>query len=199
MSTEQQVPDTEAADQHTASAADAMAENAEHNDLSVEIARLQADLASAEEKAKQNWDLVLRTKADAENLVRRAERNAESSAKFAIEKLCNELLEVMDGLDQGLQLQFESEEAKKVSEGMALTQRKLLSVLEKFGVKAIEAENQPFNPDLHEAMVAQENDTVAPNTVLMVLQKGYTLHGRLLRPSRVIVSRGPVQKIDENA
>lgn len=199
MSTEQQVPDTEAADQHTASAADAMAENVDYNDMSVEIARLQADLASAEEKAKQNWDLVLRTKADAENLVRRAERNAESSAKFAIEKLCNELLEVMDGLDQGLQLQFESDEAKKVSEGMALTQRKLLSVLEKFGVKAIEAENQPFNPDLHEAMVAQENDTVAPNTVLMVLQKGYTLHGRLLRPSRVIVSRGPVQKIDENA
>lgn len=199
MSTEQQAPDTGAADQHTTSAADAMAENADYNDLSVEVSRLQADLASAEEKAKQNWDLVLRTKADAENLVRRAERNAESSAKFAIEKLCNELLEVMDGLDQGLQLQLESDEAKKVSEGMALTQRKLLSVLEKFGVHAVEAENQPFNPDLHEAMVAQENDTVAPNTVLMVLQKGYTLHGRLLRPSRVIVSRGPVQKIDENA
>lgn len=193
MSTEQPTPETEGV-------APSGNENFnENNDLSEEIAKLKADLASAEEKAKQNWDLVLRTKADAENLVRRAERNAENSAKFAVERLCGELLEVLDGLDQGLQLQLESDEAKKVAEGMELTQRKLLVVLEKFGVKAIEAQGQPFNPDLHEAMVAQENADVAPDTVLMVLQKGYTLHGRLLRPARVIVSRGPVQKIDENA
>ncbi|QGX40635.1 nucleotide exchange factor GrpE [Permianibacter aggregans] len=193
MSTEQPTPDTEGV---------APADNDnfnENSDLSEDVAKLKADLASAEEKAKQNWDLVLRTKADAENLVRRAERNAENSAKFAVERLCGELLEVLDGLDQGLQLNLESDEAKKVAEGMELTQRKLLSVLEKFGVKAIEAQGQPFNPDLHEAMVAQENADVAPDTVLMVLQKGYTLHGRLLRPARVIVSRGPVQKIDENA
>lgn len=193
MSTEQPTPETEGV---------APAENDnfnENSDLSEDVAKLKADLASAEEKAKQNWDLVLRTKADAENLVRRAERNAENSAKFAVERLCGELLEVLDGLDQGLQLNLESDEAKKVAEGMELTQRKLLSVLEKFGVKAIEAQGQPFNPDLHEAMVAQENADVAPDTVLMVLQKGYTLHGRLLRPARVIVSRGPVQKIDENA
>lgn len=193
MSTEQSTPDTEGV---------APADNDnfnENSDLSEDVAKLKADLASAEEKAKQNWDLVLRTKADAENLVRRAERNAENSAKFAVERLCGELLEVLDGLDQGLQLNLESDEAKKVAEGMELTQRKLLSVLEKFGVKAIEAQGQPFNPDLHEAMVAQENADVAPDTVLMVLQKGYTLHGRLLRPARVIVSRGPVQKIDENA
>ena len=193
MSTEQPTPETEGV---------APAENDnfnENSDLSEDVAKLKADLASAVEKAKQNWDLVLRTKADAENLVRRAERNAENSAKFAVERLCGELLEVLDGLDQGLQLNLESDEAKKVAEGMELTQRKLLSVLEKFGVKAIEAQGQPFNPDLHEAMVAQENADVAPDTVLMVLQKGYTLHGRLLRPARVIVSRGPVQKIDENA
>lgn len=193
MSTEQPTPETEGV---------APADNDnfnENSDLSEDVAKLKADLASAEEKAKQNWDLVLRTKADAENLVRRAERNAENSAKFAVERLCGELLEVLDGLDQGLQLNLESDEAKKVAEGMELTQRKLLSVLEKFGVKAIEAQGQPFNPDLHEAMVAQENADVAPDTVLMVLQKGYTLHGRLLRPARVIVSRGPVQKIDENA
>lgn len=193
MNTEQPTPETEGVDP-------AANENInENNDFSEDVAKLKADLASAEEKAKQNWDLVLRTKADAENLVRRAERNAENSAKFAVERLCGELLEVLDGLDQGLQLQLDSDEAKKVAEGMQLTQRKLLAVLEKFGVKAIEAQGQPFNPDLHEAMVAQENADVAPDTVLMVLQKGYTLHGRLLRPARVIVSRGPVQKIDENA
>ncbi|NQD38988.1 nucleotide exchange factor GrpE [Permianibacter sp. IMCC34836] len=168
-------------------------------DFQTDVDKLRADLASAEEKAKQNWELVLRTKADADNLVRRAERNAEQSAKFAVEKLCGELLDVLDGLDQGLALKVESDEAKRMHEGLELTARKLLASLQKFGVAPVEAQGKPFDANVHEAMVAQENPDVPADTVLMVLQKGYTLHGRLLRPARVIVSRGPVQKVDTNA
>jgi len=168
-------------------------------DFQSEVDRLRADLISAEEKAKQNWELVLRTKADADNLVRRAERNAEQSAKFAIEKLCAELLDVLDGLDQGLALQVETDEARRIHEGLDLTSRKLLASLQKFGVAPIEALGKTFDANLHEAMVAQENPDVPADTVMMVLQKGFTLHGRLLRPARVIVSRGPAQKIDTSA
>lgn len=168
-------------------------------DFQTDVDKLRADLASAEDKAKQNWELVLRTKADADNLVRRAERNAEQSAKFAVERLCNELLDVMDGLDQGLALKVETDEGKRMHEGLELTGRKLLATLEKFGVQPIDALNKPFDANVHEAMVAQENPNLPADTVMMVLQKGYTLHGRLLRPARVIVSRGPATKIDTNA
>ena len=168
-------------------------------DFQTDVDKLRADLVSAEEKAKQNWELVLRTKADADNLVRRAERNAEQSAKFAVEKLCGELLDVLDGLDQGLALKVETDEGKRMHEGLELTGRKLLATLEKFGVQAIDALNKPFDANVHEAMVAQENPNLPADTVMMVLQKGYTLHGRLLRPSRVIVSRGPATKIDTSA
>lgn len=167
------------------------AAEAQSLDLSVEIERLRADLNTAEEKAKQNWDLMVRTKADADNLVKRAERNAENAAKFAVEKLAGEMLNVLDALDQGLAQQVEGEAAKAVYAGLELVQRQTLATLEKHGVQVISAQGQSFNPDLHEALVAQPNADVAPNTVLMVVQKGYTLHGRLLRPARVIVSRAP--------
>ena len=189
MTTENVQP--EASGQESAAASQA--------DFQTDVDKLRADLVSAEEKAKQNWELVLRTKADADNLVRRAERNAEQSAKFAIEKLCGELLDVLDGLDQGLALKVETDEGKRMHEGLELTGRKLLATLEKFGVQAIDALNKPFDANVHEAMVAQENPNVPADTVMMVLQKGYTLHGRLLRPARVIVSRGPATKIDTSA
>lgn len=172
---------------------------ADQAEFQTDVAQLRADLANAEEKAKQNWELVLRTKADADNLVRRAERNAEQSAKFAVEKLCGELLDVLDGLDQGLAQKVETEEGQRMHEGLELTARKLLATLEKFGVQPIDAQGKPFDANVHEAMVAQESAEVPADTVLMVLQKGFTLHGRLLRPARVIVSRGPATKIDTTA
>jgi molecular chaperone GrpE len=189
MSTENAQP--EATGQESAASSQA--------DFQSEVDRLRADLASAEDKAKQNWELVLRTKADADNLVRRAERNAEQSAKFGVERLCGELLDVLDGLDQGLAQKVETDEGKRMHEGLELTARKLLATVEKFGVQLIDAQDKPFDANLHEAMVAQENPNVPADTVLMVLQKGYTLHGRLLRPARVIVSRGPATKIDTSA
>lgn len=183
MSNESTAPDTVAAD--AAAAAQAQ------TDWQAEVARLRAELTAAEEKAKQNWDLLLRTKADADNLIKRAERNADTQAKFAVEKLLSELLAVLDSFDQGLTSKTESADAKTLKDGMELTRKQMIATLEKFGVTLIDAAGKPFDANLHEAMVMQPSTEHAANTVLTVLQNGYTLHGRLLRAARVIVSREP--------
>lgn len=183
MSSENVTPDTVAQD--------AAAAVQSENDWQAEVSRLQAELTNAEEKAKQHWDLLLRTKADADNLIRRAERNADTQAKFAVEKLLSELLAVVDSMDQGLLSKVESGDAKTLQGGIELTRKQMIATLEKFGVQMIDAEGKVFDANLHEAMVMQPSAAHEPNTVLAVLQTGYTLHGRLLRAARVIVSRAP--------
>jgi molecular chaperone GrpE len=183
MSTEPNTPDTVAAD--------AAAAAQSQTDWQSEVARLQTELNVAEEKAKQHWDLLLRTKADADNLIKRAERNADTQAKFAVEKLLSELLAVLDSMDQGLTIKSESPDARSLQDGVQLTRKQMMATLEKFGVTLIDAAGKPFDANLHEAMVMQPSTDHEPNTVLTVLQNGYTLHGRLLRAARVIVSRLP--------
>ncbi|MEJ2629999.1 MAG: nucleotide exchange factor GrpE [Acidihalobacter sp.] len=151
---------------------------------------LQRDLEAMEDKAKEHWDQFLRTQAELENLRRRAERDLENAHKYALERFAGELLPVKDSLEMGLDAAAGGE-AEKIREGMELTLRMLTQVLEKFGIQEINPAGERFDPERHQAMTAQPTDECPPNTVLTVMQKGYLLNDRLLRPAMVMVSKAP--------
>jgi molecular chaperone GrpE len=145
-------------------------------------------------KADEHWNLYLRTQAELENLRRRAERDVQNAHKFGLEKFVNELLPVIDSMEMGMAVaNAEDEAVKPLFEGMVLTLKMFQSVLEKMGVTAVNPENEAFNPEFHQAMSMQETADAAPNTVLAVMQKGYVLNERLVRPAMVVVSRAPAE------
>ena len=149
---------------------------------------LQQDLEAMEAKAKEHWDQFLRAQAELENLRRRAERDLENAHKYALERFAGELLPVKDSLEMGLDA-ASGAEAEKIREGMELTLRMLTQVLEKFGIQEINPAGERFDPERHQAMTAQPTDECPPNMVLSVMQKGYLLNDRLLRPAMVMVSK----------
>jgi len=141
----------------------------------------------AEKKAEENWELLLRSKAEMENLRRRTQKDLENAHKYGIEKFVSELLPVMDSMELGLAVENASTESLR--EGMTLTLSMVSQMFEKFNIKMIDPINEPFNPELHQAMTAQPTDEVEPNTVIAVMQKGYLLNDRLVRPAMVMVSK----------
>lgn len=156
------------------------------------VVALEAALAEAEQAAAQAREAQLRAVAELENTRRRLEREAQNSARFAAESLLRDLLAVADSLELGLKAAEAAEVGdRSIADGMALTQRQLAALLEKQGVRPINPEKAPFNPDLHQAMSMVESTEVAPNHVLSVMQKGYQLHERLLRPAMVVVAKAP--------
>lgn len=153
---------------------------------------LAAQLAEAQAQAAAAKDAQLRALADLENTRRRLEREAQTTAKYAAENLLRELINICDSLELGLKAASAAEgPAQALAEGMQITHRQLLALLEKNGVKALDPQGQPFNPDQHQAMSLVESAQVAPNHVVTVLQKGYSLHERLLRPAMVMVAKAP--------
>jgi molecular chaperone GrpE len=163
------------------------------------IAELESELAKAAASAAEFKDAALRAKADADNIRRRAAIDVDKAKKFALEKFANELLPVIDNMERGLaHVDKENEALLPLIEGIELTAKSLESALDKFGVKAVNPEGETFNPDLHQAMSMVENADVAPNTVIAVMQKGYELNGRLIRPAMVVISKG-VPSIDTQA
>jgi molecular chaperone GrpE len=157
-----------------------------------ELLRLRAALAEAEAKANASRDAHLRSLADVENIRKRAEREIGASAKYGAEKLLGQLLGIADSLDLGL-VASEKPDAQVATlvEGLKLTRKQLTDVLEKNGVSVVDPVGQPFNPELHEAVTALESPDVPPNHVMSVMQKGYRLHERLLRPAMVVVAKAP--------
>jgi len=153
-----------------------------------QIQALQQQLTDAEARAAAARDAQLRAMADLDNIRKRSEREMQNSRKFGQEKVLSDLLGVCDSLELGLKAAGEGADAKMI-EGMELTLKQLLSVLEKHGVSVIEPVGQPFNPDHHEAMGMVPSNEMPPNHVVSVMQKGYLLHERLLRPAMVMVSR----------
>ena len=152
---------------------------------------LQQQLAEAEAKAKEHWDQLLRVKAEQENLRRRHEREVENAHKYALERFVQELLPVIDSLEMGAEAAAaEGATLEKVREGTELTLKMLLSTIEKFGIQAVHPQGEPFNPEYHQAMSMLESPEHAANTVMNVMQKGYTLNERLIRPAMVVVSKG---------
>ncbi len=154
---------------------------------------LHALLEDARNKADEHWNQCLRLQAEIENLRKRAERDVANAHKFALEKFLTELLPVKDSLEMGLAAAAEGEQidVAKLKEGTELTLKMLGDALEKYGIKEIDPEGEKFDPAFHEAMSMQEREDVDPNTVVTVVQKGYTLNDRLIRPAMVIVAKAP--------
>ncbi len=158
-------------------------------------------LAQAETLIMHQKDEVLRVQAEMQNLRRRTEQDVEKAHKFGQEKLSAELLAVMDNLERALQVAVdrENESVQSLLTGVELTLKSFADCFRKFGIEQVDPLGEPFDPQVHQAMAMQENPNVEPNTVTGVMQKGYTLHGRVLRPAMVMVSRAPSAGIDAKA
>lgn len=152
------------------------------------IEGLLAELEQSKARAAELQDQALRVAAEMQNVRRRAERDVENAHKYALDKFGADLLPVVDSLERGLQAAGSDESTQAVREGVELTLRILTDVLRKHGLEVVESIGQPFNPSLHEAMSMVPSPDHAPNTVMAVLQKGYTLNGRLVRPAMVVVA-----------
>ena len=153
-------------------------------------ASIEEALAEARRTATDNLDRALRTQAELENVRRRLERDLQNAHKFALERFVSELLPVKDSLELGLAASAEKgASAASIAEGVELTLRMLQQAMEKFGVSVVDPAGEPFDPEFHQAMTMQESDTSESGTVLTVIQKGYLLNERLVRPAMVIVSK----------
>ena len=161
----------------------------EEEEIAKEGEQLLEQLAAAEKKAEEHWQSLLRTRADMENLRKRTEKDLENAHKYGIEKFVTEMLPVKDSMELGISAQEATVES--LQEGMQLTMNMFNTTFEKLGVEEIDPQNEPFDPELHQAMTMQESDEVEPNRVIAVMQKGYRLNGRLVRPAMVMVSKKP--------
>jgi molecular chaperone GrpE len=161
------------------------------------VVELEQKLEQATNQAVEEKDRALRTVAEMENLRRRTALDVEKAHKFALEKFASELLPVLDNLERTLQVADKTNEAvKPLLEGVELTLKSMANSVAKFGVIAIDPQGQLFDPNLHQAMSMIENPDVAPNTVIAVMQKGYELNGRVIRPAMVMVSKAPTASVN---
>lgn len=147
------------------------------------IQTLETYIAEADQREQ---DIQLRAQAEIQNIRRRAEQDVEKAHKFALEKFAKELLNVVDNLERGLDALANADEALRV--GVEMTHKELVSTLARFGVEVVGVVGEAFNPELHQAISMQPAEGIAPNHLSQVLQKGYTLHGRVIRPAMVMVS-----------
>ena len=151
-------------------------------------AELEDKLTLAEQQAHENWEKSVRSMAEVDNMRRRAERDVANAHRYGLEKFSASLLPVVDSLEQALQLSHTEADAN-MREGLELTMKLLVDVLDKHDVKQLNPIGDVFDPQQHEAMSMQESPDAAPNTILLVFQKGYKLNDRVIRPARVIVAK----------
>lgn len=149
-----------------------------------------AALADLEAKVESLREQALRAQAEAENVRRRAARDVENAHKYALEKFAAELLPVIDSLDKAVEVAAGSD-ASAIAEGVELSLKLFLSVLEKHGIERIDPLGEPFDPQVHEAMTMVPSPSAEPNSVLEVMQPGYLLNGRLVRAAKVVVAKAP--------
>jgi len=154
--------------------------------------RDELSLEGLKEKAEENWNLYLRAVAEAENVRKRAVRDVEHARKYALEGFGKEMLAVVDSLEMGLAATTATDAGiDTLRQGSEATLKLLTTTLERFGVTVVDPEGEPFDPELHEAISMQPSDNAEPGSVLKVIQKGYSLNGRLLRPACVVVAAEP--------
>ncbi|MGX2948871.1 nucleotide exchange factor GrpE [Frederiksenia canicola] len=174
--------------EQTAPEAD-LQKNEENDPLAEAIARVQELEEYIAEANKREQEIALRARAEIENIRRRTEQDIEKAHKFALEKFSKELLNVVDNLERSLQaLEGADESVKVLAEGVELTHKGLVSTLANFGVEAVGNVGEAFDPELHQAISMQAAEGIEPNHISVVLQKGYTLHGRVIRPAMVMVA-----------
>ena len=171
--------------------AEAEVETSQEARTDVDVDALLAEVAGLKEE-------VLRAQAETQNVRRRAEADVEKAHKFSTEKFARELLEVVDNLERAMAAAPEDEVVKPLLEGVDMTYKTFVQTLAKFKVEVVDPEGHPFDPELHQAISMVDAPDAEPNTVLNVVQKGYTNHGRLLRPAMVVVSKA-APKVDEQA
>jgi molecular chaperone GrpE len=147
----------------------------------------ESELETAQAKAAENWDRYLRTAAELENVRKRATRDVENAHRFALERFGRELLAVRDSLEMGLAA-ADSTSVESLLEGSEATLKILGVTMQQFGIEELDPAGEPFDPEYHEAISMQPSDDVEPGSVVTVVQKGYSLNGRLLRPAMVIVA-----------
>lgn len=168
-------------------APEAEVEVAEEVDLAAELEATKAQLA---EVMKKLAEADIRTQAEMQNVRRRAENDVSKARKFALEKFSKDVLSVADSLERGLgALDQDADALKPARDGLELTLKQLLDVLSRYQVVQVDPQGEPFDPELHEAMTQIPSPDAEPNSVIDVLEKGYTLNGRLLRPARVVVAK----------
>jgi molecular chaperone GrpE len=165
-------------------------EAASDNDASPELSGPEAGLAEAEARAERHHADFLRALAELENFRKRSAREVDAARQFGVEKFAGDLLPVADTLALALE-SAATADAATLAQGQEATLRLLLKAFERAGLAAVDPEGQPFDPALHEAMAMQPDASLPPHTVLKVIQRGWLLNGRLLRPARVLVSTAP--------
>tara|TARA_B110001454_G_scaffold83323_1_gene80063 strand:- start:552 stop:1160 length:609 start_codon:yes stop_codon:yes gene_type:complete len=174
-------------DEFDAEVAAENSENMESKEVDVEF--LQRQLEKLQEQSKVSLDKVVRAQAEMENLRKRAARDVENAHKYALEKFTNELLPIMDSLELGLSASVKAKNLNDLCKGMELTLEMFNTVMEKFGITMIEPKGEKFNPELHDAVSMQETNDSNSGIIIEVMQKGYTLNGRLIRPAMVVVAK----------
>jgi molecular chaperone GrpE len=162
----------------------------ENAPLPDELSQLRAELETTREQLSQQRETVLRAAAELDNIRKRAARDVEQAHRYALEKFVQELLPAVDGLEMAVATSSKAD-AASLAAGQEATLKLLHKALERFAVLTVDPQGEPFDPSRHEAMVMQESSTAEPHSVLQVVQRGYELNGRLLRPARVIVARAP--------
>ena len=148
------------------------------------IEQLREELAQAEEKAAESWETLVRLQAEMDNQRKRSEKQVSAAHKFAVQKFVEQLLPVIDSVEMGLQAEGDLE---SIREGMDLTLKQFESLMEKQNLASVNPLGEKFDPDLHQAMAMQPSDEYADGLVSAVMQKGYTLNSRLVRPAMVMV------------
>jgi molecular chaperone GrpE len=192
--------------QETVEAAESVSAEEEFVEVTAEemqiarIAELEAALLTSDAKVKEAHDNVLRARAEGENVRRRSEVEIDKARKFALNKFTEELLPVIDNLERAIEMADKNDEAlKSMIEGVELTLKTMMATVEKFGLKQHNPVGQSFNPEFHQAMSIQESAEHEPNTVMLVMQKGYELNGRIIRPAMVMVSKAAAGSVDMQA
>ncbi|MCK5386013.1 MAG: nucleotide exchange factor GrpE [Gammaproteobacteria bacterium] len=164
-------------------------ESAETETEEMTVESLQAKLAEVQEKADDNFDQLMRARAEMENIRRRSERELANAHKYALEKFAVELLPVIDSMEMGVAAAMdENADVSKLREGTEMTLKMFETAIEKFGIKSVHPHGEAFNPEHHQAMTMIDSPEHEPNTIIDVMQKGYLLNERLVRPAMVVVS-----------
>ncbi len=184
--TQQQTAEQQAAEE----ALQAQADTAENQTEAETDENLAEQLAEAQAKVKEYWDQIVRLNAEIDNNRKRAQRDVENAHKFAVKNFVESLLPIADSMELGLNAaNVENVNIDSIKQGIEMTHDLFVKTMEKNGIQVIDPKGEKFDPDLHQAMSMVENDEVEPNTVIDVMQKGYTLNDRLIRPAMVVVSK----------
>lgn len=164
------------------------------------IAELEAALLAKDAEVNEVKDAALRARAEGENVRRRSEQEIDKARKYALNKFAEELLPVIDNLERAIEMADKNNDATKaMMEGVELTLMTMTTTVGKFGLKVIDPQGEAFNPEFHQAMAMQESADFAPNTVMAVMQKGYELNGRVIRPAMVMVSKAAAGNVNTQA